>query len=619
MRERKTHQQRHSRKSRVRVEPPRVAAVAMDRIRSLLVRAGRGDRVGAPATMQEIVARAHALGRSLPASYTAALEIATSIGEPEILLGADQMREELKNGARARPPLDVARYVPFCKTESGLVCFDLQSLSEHDGELGVAFWDGISMRERWSHFADWLDSVADRREEEAERAARIPAGLRRLLVALGFSFDDPIALRLETGDVEAIRALIGEETERAVRGDRDRLFDSSGKASLVLSLDDFTLAVSLRTGIFHYEAEDVFRWLRYFRDENFFSDVPKAPSHPDRVRDLRSAPREPPLILRGVTSVIALAARQHVFRAAAGTDPEDFWVLGRTRSTHGNAPSLLVHVAKGVVDHVQQVEQTLGDLHVTPDGTIWGLSPTGHAIRYAGGRGRPFPLDRRTRGRPWWYGIGGDTGRVLAWGAGALLEFDGVEFSPFQPEPELEPSEAVVSLRIEGAVITMLVCGPEMGAVARFDSRKWLPIAEAQVIHEALVDMDVWRDVAVILTRGGEIWRMELGEGATAFTLARPKRVVWDRALDAFVTDAGTPRPLHGIKGFDGGALIASDGGVIRVGSKEPLFFAAPDATAPARVVRLGNEDHFKLVVLCGGCVWTHEKDELVPIDLRAL
>jgi hypothetical protein len=614
----RTKKPTHSRKSRA-IEPPRIASVAMDRIRTLLGRTQRGERMGDGASMRELVARGNVLGRGLPPSYSAALRIGTGVGEPEELFDAEGMRRELANAARSKPSLDVARYVPFGRNDDGMLCFDLQSLSERDGELGVALWDGMSIKTRWRNFAEWIDSVADRRDEDADRAARIPVGLKRLLAALGFSFDDPIVGRIETADIEAIRALIGEETEETVRADKDRLFDSSGKASLILNLDDFTLAVSLRTGIFHYEAEDVFRWLRFFRDENFFSDAPKQPSHPDHVRDLRKAAREPPLVSRGVMEVAAAPARAYVFRSATGTDPGDFWLLGRTRSTRDDAPSMLVHVVSGAVAHAQEIEETLNDLYVTADGTLWGLSPVGTAIRIAGGKARPFPLERSSPGRPWWYGIGGETGRVLVWGAGALLEFDGVALVPFKPEPELEPNESVVSLRIEGSVITMLVCSSQLGAVARFDGRKWLPISEQQVVHEPLVDMDVWRDVAVLLTRTGQIWRMEMGQGQAAWNQARPRKVLWDRRQDAFVGDGGAPRILHSLKGFDGGAIIACDGGVITVGSKEPLFHAAPDRTAPARLARVGREDDANIIVMCGSAAWIFHKGELQPIDLRNL
>jgi hypothetical protein len=155
--------------------------------------------------------------------------------------------------------------------------------------------------------------------------------------------------------------------------------------------------------------------------------------------------------------------------------------------------------------------------------------------------------------------------------------------------------------------------------VARFDGRKWLPISEQQVIHEPLVEMDVWRDVAVLLTRTGQIWRMDMGQGLAAWTQARPRKVLWDRRQDAFVADGGAPRLLHSLRGFDGGALIASDGGVIAVGTKEPLFHAAPESAAPARLARVGNDDNARIVVMCGSAAWIFDKGELKPIDLRNL
>ncbi len=113
---------------------------------------------------------------------------------------------------------------------------------------------------------------------------------------------------------------------------------------------------------------------------------------------------------------------------------------------------------------------------------MWGLTQT-HAVRFAGGRGQSFPLSRPTHGRPWWYGIGGGGERVLVWGAGALLEFDGSSFVPFEPDAMLDDSESVVSLVANALRISMLVCGDRMGAVARFDSSAWQPITEDQVIE----------------------------------------------------------------------------------------------------------------------------------------
>ena len=79
----------------------------------------------------------------------------------------------------------------------------------------------------------------------------------------------------------------------------------------------------------------------------------------------------------------------------------------------------------------------------------------------------------------------------------------------------------------------------------------------------------------------------------------------------------GARRPLHAVRGFDGGALLASDGGVIVVGAKEPVFHAAPDPTSPARLARVGKGEGSTLIAMCGGAAWRSENNELVPIDLR--
>jgi hypothetical protein len=604
-----------SRKAKVSVEPARLAVLSMERLKEALERAGKPERFGPPATMLELVARSNVLGRSLPPSYAAAMKVGTDIGEPELLLDADAMRTTIDALAAKQPAPDLERYVPFARQGETVLCFDLASAQGRESELAIAEWDGSAARNKAAHFGEWIDAVADRREEALEAAARVPPPLRRLLDALGFRFEDGLVGRLETGDVEAIEELVGREAAREIRGQRGRLFDSSGKAALVLNLDDFSLAVSLRTGVFVYEPEDVFRWLRWFRDENFFGVEPTEPSHPDRARDLRRAPREPALVLRGVSDAVILPAKRHAFHAAAGAGPDDFWLLGRTASTQAHAPSLLLHVVRGAVETSVEIDEPLVDLHVTRDGTVWALSHAHAAIRFAGGKARAFPLKRTHPGRPVWYGIGGAEGRVLVWGAASLLEFDGTGFHPFVPEPTLEPNETVVSLHTVGGAITMLVTSDQMGAVARCVSDRWLPIREEQVIEAPLLDMDVWRGVAVLLTRDAQLWRME---GLDRWDEARPRRVVWDLREDAFLTDGGALRPLYGVRGFDGGALLATNGGFIATGTGDPVFHRAPEVTADARICRVGEAPETSgLVVVCGPVAWRWRKGEPEPIDLR--
>ena len=146
----------------------------------------------------------------------------------------------------------------------------------------------------------------------------------------------------------------------------------------------------------------------------------------------------------------------------------------------------------------------------------------GSAIRIAGGSSRSFPLYRPTHGRTWWYGIGGSQERVLVWGAGALLEFNGEEFVPFSPDPALDDAESIPAL-YDCAEATISRCSwsrDRVGAVARFDGKKWLPIPVSHVLEGMLADLDLWRGVGIILGRNGEVWRAEEN--------AAPRPVIWD-------------------------------------------------------------------------------------------
>ncbi len=611
--------------------------------------------------MRELAARASYVGVSLPPSYTATVRVASKIGGPEKLLTAAEMRAAFDDviAPRASRP-DAERLAPFAKTgDRAYACFDRSEVGStgfthathathsthatpaNAGELAVVEWVEGAVRGGAMHFGEWLDAVADAREEALEQAADMPSNLRDLLVALGFTFDDPIVGRLETGDTEAIETLLGPERAAEVRGPAGRLFDGSGRAALTLNVDEFTMSVALRTGLFVFEPEDVFRWLRWFRDEGFFGEATRPPSHPERVRDLRKAPREPPLVLRGVLEVPSLPARRHRFRAAAGRSADDFYVLGRTGSTSDRSPSLLLHVVQGRVQGAHSLDEPLTHLHVQPDatpggsGTVWGLSQSGAALRFSDGVARVYPLERRgaaggggsgggrsTHGSARWYGIGGAGGRVLVWGAGALLEFDGERFVPFAPAPELEEHETVVAVVPSangGKPLGMLVCGDGVGAVARFDGRRWLPIDESHVIEGQLVDLDVWRGVGIVLARSGEVWRVDDGP---------PRPVIWDTRQAAFVSDSGAPRAAYAVRGFDGGALLASDGGVIAVASGEPVFHAAEGTPEPARLSRVGGlggssarveaegRAPAAIVALCGphAWVWRYGQD---PSDVR--
>ena len=614
-------------RTRLSVDPTRLALAAVERLKSILTRTGQAHKLAGPVTMKELVARGQVLGQVLPPSYTAALRVASTIGESDVLLDATEMRARHLE-MKASKVVNAERYVPFARTGDRLLCFDRDAPAHADGELPVVEWNRGLVKGRARHFGEWLDEVADAREEAVAQVAIIPPSLKGLLLELGFRFDDPAVGRLETGDVKAVEELLRKEQSVEIRGEVDRLFDSSGKASLTLNLEEFTLAVSLRTGIFVFEAEEVFRWLRWFRDENFFGESPaKKPAHPERVRDLRKSQREPPLVLRGMVQVATQPAVKHTFRAASGASATDFFLLGRTASRSDRATSLILHVVSGAVRAAHALEEPLNDLYVTPDGTMWGLSVGGSAIRFAGGQARTFPLYRPTHGRTWWYGIGGAQDRVLVWGAGALLEFNGEEFVPFTPDAALEDSESVPALTTHKE-IQMLVVGDHVGAVARFDGKKWLPIPVSHVLEGMLADLDLWRGVGIILGRSGEVWRAEEN--------AAPRPVIWDTSHQAFIGESGKRRATHAVRGYDGGAIVASDGGVIVVGQSEPVFFSAGITNEAARLSRVGGgppvnvrrsrpnmkatEDATSgaaIVAMCGPHAWIWRDGSFHVLDLR--
>jgi hypothetical protein len=548
-----------ARKTKVNIDPSRRALAALERLKSLLTRTNHSERFGAPASSEELAARHEIAGSALPASYVAAMQMGSAIGEPEELLTAAEMKRAVRTMAKASTDSEKQPYVPFARVRNGstFYCFNLELRSEslasegshtqrHEGhEFEVVEWrDGV-VKAVASHFGDWLDAVADQREDILAQAAEIPKSLRDLLDHLGFRFDDPISGRLVTGDVRAIEALLGIERAERIRGATKRLFDSTGKAELVLNLDAFVLSCTLRTGTVMFEAEDVFRWLRTFRDENFFGESDHHPTHDDRVRDLRKAPRELPRIVRGTLEVNAMPAKRHFFCDASGPSPQDFHLLGVGLGDHST--SLILHVVDGDIRAAHTFEQALHGIHAEATGVIWGLSNNGSVVRFEGSGQRSYPLPRASGNLTWWYGIGEYRGRVIVWGTGALLEFDGAAFVPFYPDAKLEKHEAVMAIGISGpyeteSELSILVSGDQFGAIARFDGRLWMSIDEAHVVEGDLADYDVWRGIGVLLGRRGQVWRVEGGA---------PRSLALGKGAPALINDAGALRPTHAVRGFD--------------------------------------------------------------------
>src|SRR5580704_9291896 len=79
-------------RTRLSVDPTRLALAAVERLKSILTRTGQAHKLAGPVTMKELVARGQVLGQMLPPSYTAALRVASTIGEPDMLLDAAEMK-----------------------------------------------------------------------------------------------------------------------------------------------------------------------------------------------------------------------------------------------------------------------------------------------------------------------------------------------------------------------------------------------------------------------------------------------------------------------------------------------------------------------------------------------
>src|SRR6202035_862151 len=98
----------------------------LERIGTVLARKGHADKFGPPATMRELASRASYLGVALPPSYSAAVRVASRIGEPERLLSAAEMRSGFDDAIapRATRP-DAERLAPFARlSERAFACFD---------------------------------------------------------------------------------------------------------------------------------------------------------------------------------------------------------------------------------------------------------------------------------------------------------------------------------------------------------------------------------------------------------------------------------------------------------------------------------------------------------------
>lgn len=601
-----------ARRTKVDVSPVRMALAAVRRIREVGFRLERKASIDQGVGAKELAAREAVVGRQLPPSYVAVLRHVTELGAPEELLDAAAM--SLQQQELRRHPSGT-RHLPFALSDGKLLCFDLRGENAKGGELPVVAWNkgyGVAVAR---NFAEWLDALADRREDRLAAAANVPPRLKALLIELGFGFPRGLAAEVETADSDAVEALVGEDTVDALLADGS-LYDSTGKALLSLQLDDFSMRVRLREGFVDVVAEDVFPWLRTFRDEDFFADAPLPVEDedlenqvtqihlPSQVRDLRRAERRQPPRERGVVTLLSLAAQRHTFLDATGNEHDGVYLLGRVV---GALRSLILRIEGNKVASARYVDEALTRIHLADDGALWALGGT-YAHRFHGFEQERFALIRPTEGPTNWLDLGGDGERVLVWGAGALLAFDGKSFVPFAPDLALHPAETVLAVEPRDDSIAALVAREGFGAIAHFDGDRWLPIVEDSLVHGAPLDLHTFAGQEWVLEAQGAIYTQS-GDAA-------PRLVPLSRTAPAFSDGAGKPRPLYELLPGRLGLLMASQGGFLFAPSgAEATFYRGQGEHLRARLCHVGGSAGLTLALL-GGAVWQQLAGAFHPLDL---
>ena len=123
-----------------------------------------------------------------------------------------------------------------------------------------------------------------------------------------------------------------------------------------------------------------------------------------------------------------------------------------------------------------------------------------------------------------------------------------------------------------------------------------------------------------MLDREGLVWKVDHG---------KPRPLNLPMRHQAFLTEAGTQRPFYSTRAYDGGVLLASNGGVVSSGTDDPVFHAVPGGRDPVRLVRVGQLDakgapesdaagrDVGIIALSGANAWIWRNGAFTALDMR--
>ena len=353
---------------------------------------GTGPWKAGPVTMKwSPPARGQVLGQVLPPSYTAALRVASTVGEPEVLLDSNEMRvrhadmKASRRGQRGCRLARAGRRPAWPASPASRQCSrrPTPSCRSSSGRAG-------SSAARARHFGEYSTEAAD--AGRVERAGRDrPGGAEGLLLGSGFA--STIRRSVGRDRRRGPRSLVLESgAARPRSADVDRLFDRAAKPSPTLNLEEFTLAISLTRFVFvrrrRSSAGSGFATRSFFEAPVGRSSAPE--ELPPKNRPTRTAPATSESPAR--TAACSPRGRPRIHAPRFSTPAPRAARRPKTSSPRIDRLQSIARRASSTYDGVASatahaLEEPLNDLAAAPGRHH--LGPAGHGARSGSPAGRP--------------------------------------------------------------------------------------------------------------------------------------------------------------------------------------------------------------------------------------